>query len=207
MRRSRLLIITAFILLTASTIQPNLHGGQYPSKSMALWQLQKYKYTELLRREPLCYCPYKSYLLVDKYVTVENKDNQNVLSINADLIELTKEDADYNKSHAPRYKGTAKEKVRKIYNYCMRKAYVKHIKFARNIFEDGCGDCSAVASAFYVMCKVNGIQVRYCIGWCGNECHAFNRVKIGKTWYYVDASMGRWLWRPLYDGYTVMEEW
>lgn len=205
------LILSTAILFTSSSqsfdSRVDLHGGQTTSKTMALWELERYKYTELLRREPLCWCPYKSYLLVDKYVEVRNENNKNVLSINADLIELTRDDAEYNKSHAPTYKGTTMQKVRKIYRYCRRTRYKAHVKYARDVFEDRTGDCAAIASAFYVLCRKNHIPVRYCIGWCEGDCHAFNRVKVGKKWYYIDAALGRWLWKPLYDGYTVMEMW
>ena len=185
----------------------NLHGGRTSTKSMAVWELYKFRDTELLRKYPLCWCPWSAYVAVNNNVAIEDANNRYYLCINADLYKLTIKEAKYNKDHAKTYKGTTKQKVWKIYDYCRRTSYEAHKKTARDVFENRVADCAGIAEAFYVMCKKNGIQVRYCIGWCEKGCHAWNRVKIGKTWYYVDATMERWLWRPLYDGYTLMEEW
>ena len=204
--------VTSQTQLTASATLPfkdrvNLHGGSFSTKSMAMWELYRFRDTTLLRKEPLCWCPFKAYLLVNAYVKVEDKDNKNWLTVTEDIYSMCIDDAEYNKSHAPVYKGTAKEKVRKIYNYVRRSDYVLHVKYARNVFEDREGDCAGWASAFYVMCKKNKIPVRYCIGWAEGSCHAWNRVKIGKNWYYIDTAMGRYLWKPLYEGYSIMECW
>ena len=185
----------------------DLHGGSFSTKSMSLWELHKYKDTELLRKNPLCWCPFKSYLLVGEHVKVESKNNKNYLIIDTDLTELVKEDADYNKSHAIKYKGTDREKVRKIYKYCLRTKYVLHTKYARDVFEKRQGDCAGIASAFYVMCKKNHIPVRYVIGWADDECHAWNRVKVNGKWYWIDATLELWLNRTQFAGRTVMEMW
>lgn len=205
--RSRRIIPIVLIVVLLTPLQPNLHGGKYPRKDMSLWQLHKYKYTTLLQRNPLSWCPYKSYVLVDKYVVVENRNNLNWLCINADLIRLTKADAKYNKAHAKKYKGKAKTKVKQIYRYCYLTKYKRHAKTAKDVFKYRRGDCAAVAEAFYVMCKKNKIPVRYVIGWCDGECHAWNRVKIGKKWYWIDATLGDWLSRELYEDRTVLEIW
>lgn len=207
----KILLIVASLTLTAWAVpfqnRIDLHGGEFSTKSLALWELHKFKDTELLRKSPLCWCPFKSYLLVDRYVSVINKDNKNWLVISADLIELTKEDADYNKTHAKVYKGTTKEKVKKIYNYCKKTEYVAHVKTAKEVLETRQGDCAGIASAFYVLCKKNKIPVRYVIGWCDGECHAWNRVKIKGKWYWIDATLENWLSRKQYSGRTVMEIW
>ncbi len=204
-------LIAASMLLNSASVpftnRVDLHGGSFSTKSMAIWELYKYKYSDLLRKSPLCWCPYKSYLLVDKYVKAEDRNNRNWLVIETDLVELVREDAKYNKAHAKKYKGTDKEKVRKIYRYCMKTQYVIHVKTARDVFENRQGDCAAIAAAFYVMCKKNHIPVRYVIGWADGECHAWNRVKIGKKWYWIDPTLGNWLWKEQYSGRTVMEIW
>ena len=208
MGRKTIRAITILVLVAViSPLQPNLHGGKYPRTDKSLWQLQKYKYTTLLRRNPLSWCPYKSYLVVDKYVTIENRYNKNWLCINADLIRLTKADAKYNKAHAKKYKGKTRDKVKKIYKYCYHTKYTLHAKTARDVFQYRKADCAGIAEAFYVMCKKNGIPVRYVIGWCDGECHAWNRVKIGKKWYWIDATLGDWLSRELYEDRTVLEIW
>ena len=199
--------LIASVLLILFPFSINLHGGSYPYKDRPLWRLYEYKYTTLLQTEPLTWCPYKSYVLVDRYVTITDHDNYHWLCINADLIELTKADVLYNRTHAKRYKGKVKSKVKKIYRYCERTEYVVHVKYARNVFETRQGDCAGIASAFYVLCKKNHIPVRYVIGFNGDTCHAWNRVKIKGKWYWIDATMGLWLSKELWDGYSVMEMW
>lgn len=185
----------------------NLHGGEFPTKSLAVWELYKYKYTELLRKSPLCWCPFESYQYVDAYVTVQKKNNRNWLCINTDLVALVKEDASYNKARAKVYKGTDREKVKKIYKYCARTEYVLHVKKARDVFDKRQGDCAGISEAFYVLCKKNGIPVRYVIGWAYGDCHAWNRVKIGKKWYWIDATLEQWLSRKQLEDRVVMEMW
>lgn len=199
------LIATALLILFPFSI--NLHGGHYQYRDRPLWRLEKYKYTTLLQTEPLTWCPYKSYVLVDRYVTITNRNNCNVLDINADLIALTASDVAYNKAHAKRYKGKVKTRLKKIYRYCERTEYKIHVKYARNVFETRQGDCAGISSAFYVLCKKNHIPVRYVIGFNGDVCHAWNRVKIKGKWYWIDATMSRYLSRKLWDNYSVMEMW
>lgn len=212
MKKTTIAVILIAVCLLTSAGTPfsnriNLHGGRTSTRSMAVWELYKFRDTELLREYPLCWCPWTAYVAVNNNVTIEDANNRYYLCINADLYKLTIKEAKYNKDHAKTYKGTTKQKVWKIYDYCRRTSYEAHKKTARDVFQNRSADCAGIAEAFYVMCRKNKIPVRYCIGWCEKGCHAWNRVKIGKKWYYVDAAMERWLWRPLYDGYTLMEEW
>ena len=101
--------ITLVLLILLQT----LHVGDLSIKDAPLWQLHKYKYTELLRLEPFCWCPYKSYLIIDKYVEVRDRNNTNHIIIKSDIIALVREDADYNKTHAKRYKGGKKTRLKK----------------------------------------------------------------------------------------------
>lgn len=211
MKRKLALILLSSILLTAWTVpfndRVNLHGGRFGTKSMSIWQLYRYKDTELMRRYPLCYAPFASYLLVDKYVKVENANNRNYLIITTDLYRAVIDDAKYNRYHAKRYKGKPKTKLKKIYRYCMRTEYVAHLKTARDVFEHRQGDCAAIASAFYVLCRKNHIPVRYVIGWTPYGCHAWNRVLINGKWYWIDPTLGHWISRKQFKGRSVMEMW
>lgn len=205
-----ILLIASILLLTASTppkFNVNLHGGQFGTKSMTMWELHKYKDTTLLRKTPLKYCPYKAYQLVNQCVEVHKRNNIHYIDINADLIELTAEDANYNKAHAKVYKGTTEQKVKKIYRYCTETTYRTGKKYARSVFEDREGDCAGIASAFYVLCIKNEIPVRYVIGWCPDGCHAWNRVKVNGKWYWIDPTLERYLWKDLYEGYSILEYW
>ena len=110
MHRNRIIIFLITLILTtissyAVPFGANMHGDEASTKALPLWALHKYKYTDLLRNEPLSWCPFKSYLLVDKYVEVKDKDDKNWLIIKTDLVEAVREDAEYNKAHAIRYKG------------------------------------------------------------------------------------------------------
>ena len=199
--------VTSVIAIVILSLNFNLHGDIYASKSLSLWQLYHYKYTSLLRQSPLCYEPYKAYVLVDKYVVISNQNNKNVISVEADIPKLLKSDTDYNKSHAKRYKGSTRQKVRKIYKYCTKTTYKAHVKTAHAVFQYRQGDCAGISSAFYVLCKKNKIPVRYVIGWTDTGCHAWNKVKIGKRWYWCDATLGIWMRKKLPKGWSVMEMW
>lgn len=205
---------TAFIALLSVSLltapiadRVNLHGCKVGTKRMSTWELYRYRDTELLRKYPLCYAPYKSYLLKEQYVAVTNQNNRNYLIIKTDLYKAVISDAKYNRRKAKKFKGTDRQKVRKIYRYCKQTTYIPHVKTARDVFKDRCGDCAAIASAFYVLCRKNHIPVRYVIGWTRDGCHAWNRVKVGGKWYWVDATLGHWLWREQFEGRTVMEMW
>ena len=100
--------LTLVLLILLQT----LHVGDLSIKDAPLWRLHQYKYTTLLQTEPFCWCPYKSYLVIDKYVEVKDHHNQNHIIINADIIALVREDADYNKSHAHKYKGGKKTRLK-----------------------------------------------------------------------------------------------
>lgn len=215
MGRRKLIAFVLILALSASCVwavpmkqKVNLHGGRFPTKSMALWELHRFKDVDLLRMSPLSWCPFKSYLAVDAHVKVENANNKNWLVIDTDLVDIVKADASYNKAHAKVYKGKPKTRLKKIFRYCARTEYVAHVKFARNVFEERKGDCAGIASAFYVLCKKNKIPVRYVIGWAYGECHAWNRVKLGKKWYWIDPTLEQWISRKQLEGdRTVMEMW
>ena len=199
--------VSTVLAIVILTLNLNLHGDSRPTKSLSLWQLYHYKYTTLLRQSPLCYEPYRAYVLVDKYVVISNQNNRNVISITADIPKLLKSDTDYNKSHAKRYKGSTKQKVRKIYKYCTKTTYKAHVKTAHEVFQTRTGDCAGISSAFYVMCKVNHIPCRYVIGWTKSNCHAWNRVRIKGQWYWIDCTKGLWLSKKQFKNRSVLEYW
>ena len=182
----------------------DLHGGVFRTKKLAIWELYQYKDTKLLRKSPLCYAPWESYVAVDKYVDISNIKNYNALIIKTDLIKIVGKDAKFNKAFARRFKGRS---MTRIYNYCSRTKYLSHHKTAREVFEHRQGDCAGISSAFYVICKTNHIPVRYVIGWCGNTCHAWNRVRIKGKWYWVDCTIKQKYSRQLWYNYSIMEMW
>lgn len=199
--------VSTVLAIVILTLNLNLHGDSRPTKSLSLWQLYHYKYTTLLRREPLCYEPFMSYVYVDRYVVIENRNNLNWISVKADLIRLIQSDVSYNRTHAKRYKGKPKTRLKKIYRYCKRTKYVAHVKTAHEVFQKRKGDCAGISSAFYVLCKVNHIPCRYVIGWTKSNCHAWNRVRINGTWYWIDATKGLWLSKKQFKNRSVLEYW
>ena len=187
-----------------TTFEAKIHGGTTKTKKMALWEIHKYKETVLMRKPPLCYAPWKAYLAVDQFAEVTNINNYNCLVIKSDLEKAVATDATFNRKYAKRFKGKS---IRSIYNYCSRTKYVLHTKTAREVFEKREGDCAGISAAFYVICKVNGIPVRYIIGFDGDICHAYNMVKYKGKWFYIDCTMERYLSRKLWKHYSIMEKW
>lgn len=190
-------------------VTAKLTGGEIATKSLPIWELEQYKATTLLQKYPMKYCPYKAYLEVEKAVKVENKNNQNYLVIGTNLKAALKDDAVFNKKFAVNYSvtGTKRNKVKQIYRYCKATAYTAHVKTAREVFTKRQGDCSGIAAAFYVLCKAKGIPVRYVIGWTATGCHAWNKVKVGTKWYWIDCCYGLWLNEEQFTGRKVMEIW
>lgn len=192
-----------------SRVTKSLTGGAVSTKSHSLWQLHQYKDTTLLRKSPLCWTPYHSFVEVWYHVKVYSGQNRNWLEVDTDLVSLLSAEAQANRAFAKRFRvsGNRKHKVWMIYRWCKRTRYTVGKKYACDVFRTRCGDCAGIASAFYVLCKAKHIPVRYVIGWTRNGCHAWNKVKISGVWYNIDATFGYWLSRKQFDWRTVMEEW
>ena len=187
-----------------------LTGGSVQTKNHSIWELTKYRDVEFLTKAPMSWCGFSGYLAVQNHVNVENKANVNCLTIDTDLKALLAEEANYNKKFASTYSitgKTVKEKIRQIYRYCKATTYEAHTKTARDVFSKRKGDCSGIASAFYVLCKANGIKVKYVIGWTSTGCHAWNRVYWSKRWWWIDACTGNWMNEEQFTGRKVMEIW
>lgn len=186
------------------TFEAKIHGGITKTKSMALWELQRYRDTTLMAKSPLCYAPWRAYIAVDKYVEVSMVNDCNALIIHKDITKEVATDATFNRQFCKRFEGRS---LKGLYRYCRRTKYVIHTKTAREVFEQRKGDCAGISSAFYVMCRTNHIPVHYIIGWADGECHAWNKVKYQGKWYYIDCTLGLYLSRKLWSGYSIMEEW
>lgn len=212
----KFLLILILVLVMSVTVRASLDsrvakkltGGVVATKQ-PIWKLYQYKETTLLQKPPFIWCPWKSYLVVNNNVTIECRNNYNCICINANLKQLVAEDAKYNQAYAKKFKatGTTKQKVRKIWKYCKNTTYKAHVKTAREVFTTRSGDCAGIAAAFYVLCKGKHIPVRYVIGWDGKICHAWNQVRIDKTWYWIDATYELWIQRKQYAFRKVMEVW
>lgn len=80
--------------------------------------------------------------------------------------------------------------VRKMTNWLC-----KHTKYKRSkdnakwgtVWRSGTGVCEDYADAFWAMAKVVGIPCKMVYGTAGGG-HAWNKVKIGKKWYWLDVT-------------------
>ena len=200
-----IVLTAALMLLTVAlvySITAPIKGGETAYRSVSGWQLQKYSDTELLRQKPYCYAPWVSYVLHDSNVHIGWKDNLRTLTIDAAMYEQVAPIAEENKRIAKEIlakKPKRTKTIRYIYNYCKRAKHVDHVKTARDVLADRQGDCAAHAAAVCVLCKVAKIPVRYCIGWTDDGLHAWNRVKVGGKWYWMDSDYSEYLTRRLWD--------
>lgn len=55
-------------------------------------------------------------------------------------------------------------------------------------FTTGRGQCHTYAQMFKSMCDTAGIECQYVSGYAGGGSHAWNKVKIGSNWYWVDTT-------------------
>ena len=115
------------------------------------------------------------------------------------------------KLHLMRY--PVKKRVRKIYDYIYwTYDYDSNYVWLEQARKSGYANCSAYADLFYCLCKASKVPVRYVIGWADSGTnrgwHCWNRVKIKRTWYWIDCTWGRWLSRKLWRSHSrIVEEW
>ena len=189
-------------------------GGTVTSQVLAIWELEKYKETQLPKKYPFCYCPWESYVAIDRYITIEARPKTNAFIIDQNLYETVEPIAEQTRTEAKvilkriGVKGKTKADYMKIRKYVRGGADIKGVKTALGFFDNYGGDCCGYASAVYVLCKVQGIPVRFVIGsWLG-RLHAWNRVKLGGVWYWVDETIEIPLEKKLESGYYgVMISW
>ena len=192
-----------------SRVSKKLTGGTVATKNFSQWELYRFKDTVLPTMKPFCYCPWLSYLTINQNVIIEESKNKNVIRIRKNIKLAVQKDALYNRNFGKHFKvkGSERQKVRKIFNFCNSIDYTPHVKTAKEVFQSRRGDCAGISAAFYVLCICKNIKVKYVIGWSENECHAWNKVMINKKWYWIDCTYGYWLSEKQYDGRTVMEIW
>lgn len=103
--------------------------------------------------------------------------------------------------------------VRRIFEYVVENYdYYEKAEWLEDAIRTQWANCSAYADLFYVLCKAAKIPVRYVIGWADNGrqayWHCWNRVRVGKRWYYIDCTWAYWLSRKLWKSHSnIIEEW
>jgi len=70
---------------------------------------------------------------------------------------------------------------------CKNLKYKVNNKNYYDAFKCGYGQCHAYAQMFEEMCKTANMSVKYVSGIANGGSHAWNKVKIGSTWYWVDV--------------------
>ena len=189
-----------------------LSGGTVTTKGMSYWELHRYKNTTLLRKSPMQYCPWESYKAIRDHVSIYDTTGfRYAMTIDCDLKKLLRKNAVYNRDFARKFQvsGTKKQQVRKIFNFCNRTKYTTQYNTTRDCFEKRQSACAGIAGAFYVLCRVKHIPVRYVIGWVewGGGCHAWNKVQLDGKWYWIDCTYGWWCNSDLWYSRWVMEMW
>ncbi len=210
-----ILILSIFLNLKVNAlsfdekVNTKLSGGNIATKSMSIWKLHKYKSTKLMQKSPMCWCPWVSYSILDKYVYIKCKNNKYYLCIDANFKKILKPQASYNRKFAKSFKvsGGKYNQIKQIFNYCRKTKYVAHVKTAKQVFNTRTGDCAGIAAAFYVLCKAKNIPVRYVIGWDTDDCHAWNKVMLSKKWYWIDCTHNLWLSKRQFKKRHIMEIW
>ena len=78
--------------------------------------------------------------------------------------------------------------VKKINKWiCNNMSYLVNDGDAYVGFKTKKGQCMTYARMFEAMCEVVGIESEYVTGYVKQGYHAWNKVKIGSTWYWVDV--------------------
>lgn len=86
---------------------------------------------------------------------------------------------------------TQKEKVKAIAKaVCAWFEYDSNVKYKSfdTCFKNHKGVCYNYATLFRALCIYNGIDCQTIEGYAAGGLHAWNQVKIGKTWYYIDTT-------------------
>lgn len=189
-------------------------GGTVTSQVLAIWELEKYKETQLPKKYPFIYAPWESYVAIDRYVTIEARPKTNAFIIDPNLYETVEPIAKQTRAEAKAVlkrigvKGKTKADYMKIRKYVRGGSDIKGVKTALGFFENYGGDCCGHSSAVYVLCKCQGIPVRFVIGSYLGNLHAWNKVKLNGVWYWVDETYEFPLERKLEQGYYgVMVMW
>ena len=77
-------------------------GGTVTSQVLAIWELEKYKETQLPKKYPFCYCPWESYVAIDRYVTIEARPKTNAFVIDSASYESIEPIAEQTRTEAKR---------------------------------------------------------------------------------------------------------
>ena len=84
---------------------------------------------------------------------------------------------------------STREKVIAINNYVCRKlSYRMNAGTLDMALNSNYSKCTGYSALFMALCEQAGIKCVQIIGRAGGEAHAWNQVRIGSRWYYVDPT-------------------
>ena len=89
-----------------------LSGGTVTTKGLSYWEMHQYKYTKLLRKSPMQYCPWESYKAVRDHVQIYDTTGfRYALTIDTDLKKLLRKNAVFNRDFARRFQVSGTKKT------------------------------------------------------------------------------------------------
>ena len=92
-----------------------------------------------------------------------------------------------------------------IFNYTADEwANIAYCGTAYEALVDKRADCFGIAAAFRAIAQKAGLECVLVRGTYASKEHAWNAVKIGETWYYVDASRADSAWTPGHADYAYL---
>lgn len=163
----------------------------------------------VIRYSELSWSSYRAYHSIKQWRT----DNDEMI-VYMSKLRTTLRLGQTNKAWAKRkvkkwMKYPVRKRVRKIFDYVTENfEYDSDVVWIEDARRVGRANCSAFADLFYVLCKASKIPVMYVIGRAGGDWHCWNRVRIKKTWYWIDCTWGNWLSRKLWRTHSrIIEEW
>lgn len=87
---------------------------------------------------------------------------------------------------------TQRQKADAIYNYvCQNTKYYNNggsCYYAYGAFVEKKAVCQGMALELYALMKKAGIDCRIVDGYSDGVSHAWNKIKLGSSWYYIDAA-------------------
>ena len=167
----------------------------------------------VIRYSELSWSSYRAYHSIKQWRT----DNDEMI-VYMSKLRTTLRLGQTNKAWAKRkvrkwMKYPVRKRVRKIFDYVTENyEYDSDVVWLEDARRVGRANCSAFADLFYVLCKASKVPVMYVIGWANNGrtawWHCWNRVRIKKTWYWIDCTWGCWLSKKLWKSHSrIIEEW
>lgn len=91
------------------------------------------------------------------------------------------------------------DKVEALHNYIVLNTAYDYDHYIKNtipalsytsygVLTNGVGVCEGYAKAMQLLLSRSGVEVLYVVGYAGGDAHSWNMVKVGGSYYYLDAT-------------------